>query len=1159
MGKVIGSGNICIAKITDGYSNAVITLYRSAESALKPLRMLYNFSSGELSSGTEGKTLAECLNGWSLERDSTSHYAISASVRSTEEYGSIESSAWGDIFSVSEKGETVVSVVLYQRAENTPEKPTGDIIYNFYTGAVSGALGAWSASIPDYTEYPLWSISATASAVLSDSTTTDTISASEWSESKKIAENGESAVEIHLSAYSYVFPADEDGIVTDEEYAKFSVEVLAVRGGKSVDFTMAASATGISDISVSGNTVKASSSSRMTSDSASVKLSIVAEGETYTKVISIAKAKQSKPTTLYFAWSKSETIFSPESSNFWIMGTSFIYFNNSLIGNIPFTSTWVSNWSEIESRKTEEYCYLWCKTSESGTPFLFTGATGKTGACTLYQYYASTSSETQAGASWVDDMPSIAGGKYLWMRTKSVPAGGVAGDYAWGTPVLAGTDISYLMASIEDTNEQLTQNMASIVANSKAIEAKVEQTTYDEKVTTLESDIKAVPGKIALQVSENGDITDNNGTKLAGITITKDGIELDGATVIKNGSLTAGQINATEFFKGKTFIVDTDGAIESTNYVYGKSGFHLGDDGVLKAMGADLVNAKVSGDAEFTGRVVTTAIETVNQEGTEKVTYDQTLGTAYYKKQLINDEIDKIAENTAESETSATQFSMTYGGVSYTTPRKFTSHQEATGGGISMKTPSSPTVSGGYVYVTATNTITTSGNRKFKFNRSKEGKLSINYHIDSHYEETWVPATYTYSWVVESVETLTGTAPEDTGFPSNPSVGTVHVSYAQITPKKYTATTHVYSKIVATEGHWEQEYIDAEDGTTAMTLAETSITLDGTATSFDAWISAGTVVITEKWRVGNSYTSYSSPFWNGTTSTYSYSYSYSRYYGLGVFFGSTQWTPLTDGMSDTNVTIYRGGTLRLQAGDGSPTWTGATKYYKFSHSLDVGSWPVSNGKWNGSTVTGGTLSISSSAVSYGGNTWNVGAYYTQSTYLPSFLLLILTKPLGCHITGGVYPPEGTGTAMLGTATRTYKELYVEDIKCNGSIVGETFTGKTTGYHDGDVNSADTTNKVYGAKFTGTPLYGPATVTGTVNLREAVTKYEWITIFWRKTDEYYCTPATFHSSMYSLYSSSAMRLVLSTDSKYVSVYFPSADTLTVVDSNVTAYITVIGYK
>lgn len=138
------------------------------------------------------------------------------------------------------------------------------------------------------------------------------------------------------------------------------------------------------------------------------------------------------------------------------------------------------------------------------------GKDGKTGQYTAFQYYASTSDTTQQGGAWSDTMPSIAGGKYLWMRTQVVPAGGSISSSAWGTPVLAGTDISKLMTTIETTNSQVvelgdkvTQNTTAINANSTAIATKVNKTTYDDKVSSLETSIQQNATNITTKVTQS--------------------------------------------------------------------------------------------------------------------------------------------------------------------------------------------------------------------------------------------------------------------------------------------------------------------------------------------------------------------------------------------------------------------------------------------------------------------------------------------------------------------------------------------------------------------------------------------------------------------------------------------------------------------------------
>ena len=538
MANRLGSANICITQLRDGFSSAVVTLYRESASSEKPLRLLYTFSSGELASGVDGKTLTECLNGWSTERSATTHYAISASVRSDGEIGSIETTSWSDSYLVAEKGETIVSVTLYQRAIESPERPTTAIAYNFYTGAVTGGLGAWSASIPEWGTAPLWSISAVASAVLSEGVESDEISASEWSVPKKVAENGESPVEIYFSTYSWLFPADSDGLVSAEEYAKFQVDVNAVKGNSAVEVALSCELTGITNITVSGNSIVGSEKSVMLGDSASVKVSVVVEGVTYSRVITLAKAKQSKSATLYFAWSKSESIFTPKDSNFWIMGTSFIFFNNSLMGNIPFTSSWVDNWEEIQSAKTDEYCYLWCKTSEDGTPFLFTGATGKTGEYRKVMYALSESKTTAPTDGWTETMPDIVNTtQYLWYKEKIVPAGGNADDVEWSTPLVGAVGIAVTESKISLSadgsnfvvgNQTILLDAPNIIVPNTitAHEIKVEDLmAQDLKVgKQIRSAEYDSDGNITKGYDENGNLTkDSNGNLTTGFYLNKEG------------------------------------------------------------------------------------------------------------------------------------------------------------------------------------------------------------------------------------------------------------------------------------------------------------------------------------------------------------------------------------------------------------------------------------------------------------------------------------------------------------------------------------------------------------------------------------------------------------------------------------------------------------
>ena len=190
---------------------------------------------------------------------------------------------------------------------------------------------------------------------------------------------GEGAVGVILSSYSWMFSADEFGAVPNSEYKKFKVDVSVVKGGKSLDFDMSITETGITGASISGNSIILSSDSVMKEDSASIKVIATVDEVSYEATITLAKAKQASSKPMYFAWSKSETIFTPKDSNFWILGSSFIFMNEGMIGNIPYQSDWTDDRTKVMKYKTKEYKYLWCKLEEDSEPFLFTGETGETG------------------------------------------------------------------------------------------------------------------------------------------------------------------------------------------------------------------------------------------------------------------------------------------------------------------------------------------------------------------------------------------------------------------------------------------------------------------------------------------------------------------------------------------------------------------------------------------------------------------------------------------------------------------------------------------------------------------------------------------------------------------------------------------------------------
>ena len=185
----------------NGWSQATIQLFRRSDTipTEKPLALNYAFRTGALSSGVVGKTLLECLNGWSqtVVAGTSPLYVIYASAFNNTETDPIDTNDWTPAAVLSEngtKGEngyTVANVVLYKRFATQPATPSETITYNFYIGTIQGNLDGWSKDFPADDGNPLWVTNATASTIVSDSNKTDDITPSEWSTPQIMAKNGE--------------------------------------------------------------------------------------------------------------------------------------------------------------------------------------------------------------------------------------------------------------------------------------------------------------------------------------------------------------------------------------------------------------------------------------------------------------------------------------------------------------------------------------------------------------------------------------------------------------------------------------------------------------------------------------------------------------------------------------------------------------------------------------------------------------------------------------------------------------------------------------------------------------------------------------------------------------------------------------------------------
>ena len=197
---------------TSGYNNAIVYLYKRATSAPSSPSsdLTYTFSTGVLS-GT--------LDGWTQTIPSGTNpiYVIAATATSLEDTDTIASNEWSSAVVLAQNGSNgtnglnSATVRLFQRASSTPVKPNTSLTYTFSTGVLSGTLGDWSQSIPTTDGNPCYVIQATASS----RTSTDTISASEWSTQSILVEDGENGIGVSDIVEQYIItttttPPSED-------------------------------------------------------------------------------------------------------------------------------------------------------------------------------------------------------------------------------------------------------------------------------------------------------------------------------------------------------------------------------------------------------------------------------------------------------------------------------------------------------------------------------------------------------------------------------------------------------------------------------------------------------------------------------------------------------------------------------------------------------------------------------------------------------------------------------------------------------------------------------------------------------------------------------------------------------------------------------------
>ena len=172
---------------SNGYSRAVLELFkRSADepSTFDGGKITYTFSTNAISGN---------LGSWSrtIPNGDNPLYIIKATAFANTDTDDISVGEWTPPVILSEHGTdgsagpTAFSIILYQRAESEPSKPTEQVSYNIKTNAITGA-GNWKKDMPNDNGLPCWTTSATAFTY----TDVDTIEPSEWADVAKLVESG---------------------------------------------------------------------------------------------------------------------------------------------------------------------------------------------------------------------------------------------------------------------------------------------------------------------------------------------------------------------------------------------------------------------------------------------------------------------------------------------------------------------------------------------------------------------------------------------------------------------------------------------------------------------------------------------------------------------------------------------------------------------------------------------------------------------------------------------------------------------------------------------------------------------------------------------------------------------------------------------------------
>jgi len=200
---------------TTGINSATVYLYQRSDGLPSPSNpadgTIYTFATGNVQIGSP-------TNGWTTDipEGLDPLYVIVATAASNNDADGIAANEWSDPVLFTGAGINTASVFVYQRTliNTAPSnKPAGVTTYTFETGNINFTTdNGWTATIPDESGGPyLWVTQATAA----NTTSTDTIQATEWSTIRLLSQVGADgsagvnaqAVKLESSIYAFAYNA----------------------------------------------------------------------------------------------------------------------------------------------------------------------------------------------------------------------------------------------------------------------------------------------------------------------------------------------------------------------------------------------------------------------------------------------------------------------------------------------------------------------------------------------------------------------------------------------------------------------------------------------------------------------------------------------------------------------------------------------------------------------------------------------------------------------------------------------------------------------------------------------------------------------------------------------------------------------------------------